>query len=206
MTYPNWNELTKSRRRLYDRWESETPTEILVRKPGEPRRPPLTIEELQEESDRLFGTNPTSEPPEPPAFTKSTYAGMLFGVAVGDAYGSGTLDPYASPPIGSFRLQPGEWTDDTALTLCTADSLFEADGFDPINHLDYLLRWLDTGYNSCKPYAYDIGGSIRRSLKAYRAKRAYRVLSPTGSGNGSLMRVAPIALWYALRPGTGLRY
>ena len=166
--------------------------------------PPASVSEKTRRRERWQSDPHAPSDSNAPPFTKSTYAGALLGVAVGDAFGTGVN--YNAPNTitemtggGPFHLQPGEWTDDTALTLCTADSLFEADGFDPINHLDYMLHWLDTGYNSCKPYAFDIGGSIRRSLKAYRETRVPSPY-PTGSGNGSLMRVAPIALWYALDP------
>lgn len=73
--------------------------------------------------------------------------GALFGLAVGDALGT-TLEfqPRPAEPVikgmmggGPFKLRPGEWTDDTAMTLCLADSLIDANGSDP---KDQMQRYL----------------------------------------------------------------
>lgn len=67
--------------------------------------------------------------PEDPVADRAI--GCLLGLAVGDALGT-TLEftrRDAHPPLtdmvggGPFRLQPGEWTDDTSMALCLADSL-----------------------------------------------------------------------------------
>jgi ADP-ribosylglycohydrolase len=67
------------------------------------------------------------------------YRGALVGLAVGDALGT-TLEfrpPRTFQPIddmvggGPFHLNPGEWTDDTSMALCLAESLVECGGFDP---------------------------------------------------------------------------
>ena len=59
------------------------------------------------------------------------YQGCMVGLAVGDAVGT-TVEfrPRDSfPPVtdmvggGPFGLNPGEWTDDTSMALCLADSL-----------------------------------------------------------------------------------
>ena len=67
------------------------------------------------------------------------YKGCLLGLAVGDALGT-TLEfrsPGSFEPIddmiggGPFGLKPGQWTDDTSMALCLAESLIECKGFDP---------------------------------------------------------------------------
>ena len=75
--------------------------------------------------------------------TISRYRGSLLGLAVGDALGT-TLE-FKSPgtflPItdmvggGPFNLEPGEWTDDTSMALCLAESLIEKEKFDPIDQM-----------------------------------------------------------------------
>ena len=62
---------------------------------------------------------------------KDRYRGSLLGLAVGDALGT-TLE-FKSPGIfepiddmvggGPFGLEPGQWTDDTSMALCLAESL-----------------------------------------------------------------------------------
>ena len=64
--------------------------------------------------------------------TQQRYRGCLLGLAVGDAVGT-TLEfkrPGSFRPItdmiggGPFHLAPGQWTDDTSMALCLAESLF----------------------------------------------------------------------------------
>jgi ADP-ribosyl-[dinitrogen reductase] hydrolase len=59
------------------------------------------------------------------------FRGSLLGLAAGDALGT-TLEfrtPGTFAPLddlvggGPFRLQPGQWTDDTSMALCLAESL-----------------------------------------------------------------------------------
>ena len=47
-----------------------------------------------------------------------------------------------------FRLRPGEWTDDTSMALCLAESLIECEGFGPIDQLRRYVRWYREGHNS----------------------------------------------------------
>lgn len=67
------------------------------------------------------------------------YRGALLGLATGDAVGTtlefkppGTFDPISDMVGGGpFRLKAGEWTDDTSMALCLAESLIEKQAFDP---------------------------------------------------------------------------
>ena len=68
--------------------------------------------------------------------TRSRYLGSLVGLAVGDALGT-TLEftePGSFDPIddmvggGPFHLEPGQWTDDTSMALCLAESLVKCGG------------------------------------------------------------------------------
>jgi ADP-ribosylglycohydrolase len=79
----------------------------------------------------------------------SRYRGVLLGLAAGDALGT-TLEfkaPGSFAPItdmvggGPFGLEPGQWTDDTSMALCLAESLVERQGFDARDQMDRYLRW-----------------------------------------------------------------
>jgi ADP-ribosyl-[dinitrogen reductase] hydrolase len=76
------------------------------------------------------------------------YKGCLCGLAVGDAVGT-TLEfqsPGSFEPIkdmvggGPFQLKPGQWTDDTSMALCLAESLIECGGFNPVDQLERYTR------------------------------------------------------------------
>ena len=61
---------------------------------------------------------------------------------------------------GRFRLQPGQWTDDTSMALCLAESLVERSGFVVANQMERYVRWRREGYLSSTLSCFDIGGSV----------------------------------------------
>jgi ADP-ribosylglycohydrolase len=96
-------------------------------------------------------------------------------LAVGDALGT-TLEfkaPGTFKPItdmtggGPFGLKPGQWTEDTAMALCLAESLIERRGFDPKHQMDRYCRWWKEGYLSSTGTCFDIGVTVRKSLESY---------------------------------------
>ena len=130
--------------------------------------------------------------------------GAFFGLAVGDALGT-TIefkrrDTY--PPVtdmtggGPFRLKPGEWTDDTSMALCLADSLIATKGaLDPVDLADRFVRWWKQGENSVTGRCFDIGNTTRAALASYRETGTPRGDdAPNSAGNGGIMRLAPAVL------------
>ena len=65
---------------------------------------------------------------------------------------------------GPFRLQPGQWTDDTSMALCLAESLVEKQGFDASDQMSRYVRWYREGYLSSTGRCFDIGNTTRRRL------------------------------------------
>lgn len=136
------------------------------------------------------------------------------GLAVCDALGT-TLEfksPGSFAPIddiqggGPFNLFPGQWTDDTSMTLCLAESMVEKMGFDPVDQLERYLRWYKDGYFSVKGYCFDIGGTTRAALAKFEETRKPYCgsISPRVSGNGSIMRLAPVPLFFAQTPALAI--
>ena len=133
------------------------------------------------------------------------------GLAVGDALGTtneflpkGIIEAGVKPLIndivggGPFFLQPGQWTDDTSMALCLAMSLLEKNGFDPKDQMDKYLNWVDEGYMSSNGKCFDIGNTTAEALEKYR-KTGDPYAGSTeskNSGNGSLMRLAPIPMYF----------
>lgn len=141
--------------------------------------------------------------------------GALIGLAVGDALGT-TLEfqrPGTFQPItdlvggGPFGLEPGQWTDDTSMALCLAESLVESRGFDPRDQMERYVRWWREGHWSSTGTCFDIGNTTREALA--RFERSGEPFSgptdPNSAGNGSLMRLAPIAIAYAHDPAEAVR-
>lgn len=100
---------------------------------------------------------------------------------------------------GKFQLEPGQWTDDTSLALCIASSLIATGSFDLRDQLERFLRWRDAGEFSSTGKCFGIGQQTLRALLDYnRSGQLTRKASSTWrSGNGSLMRLAPIPLVFA---------
>lgn len=70
--------------------------------------------------------------------------GALLGLACGDAVGTtvefrprGSFEPLTDMVGGGpFNLKPGQWTDDTTMALCLAESLLECGGFDARDQME----------------------------------------------------------------------
>jgi ADP-ribosylglycohydrolase len=145
---------------------------------------------------------------------RSRYRGALLGLAAGDALG--TTVEFTSPgefePLteiiggGPFRLKPGEWTDDTSMALCLAESLITCNGFDPVHQLETYVRWYREGHWSVKGRCFDIGTTTVRSLQRFEQTRQSFCgpTSPDLAGNGSLMRLAPVPLAFARGPAEAI--
>lgn len=138
--------------------------------------------------------------------------GALLGMAAGDALGT-TLEfsrPEAIPfPAlnggphtsitggGPFDVEPGQVTDDTQLACCLASSLVANGGFDALDLAKRYVAWSDV--------AFDIGnqtgaslGLVRKGVSPLDAGRQVWLLNgKRPAGNGSLMRTAPIGVFFA---------
>jgi ADP-ribosylglycohydrolase len=139
--------------------------------------------------------------------TADRYRGALLGLACGDALGT-TLEfrpPGSFSPIrdivggGPFGLRPGQWTDDTSMALCLAESLVETGGFNPVDQLERYVRWWRRGHLSSTGSCFDIGVQTAEALAAFERQPSPEPGSgnPDRAGNGSIMRLAPVPLRYA---------
>ncbi len=136
------------------------------------------------------------------------YRGCLLGLAAGDALGT-TLEfkhPGSFECIddmvggGPFHLEPGQWTDDTSMALCLAASLIEEDRFDPRDQMQRFVRWWREGYMSPTGECFDIGITVSEALSRfeYTGDPYAGSTDPFSAGNGSLMRLAPVPMYYAI--------
>jgi ADP-ribosyl-[dinitrogen reductase] hydrolase len=133
--------------------------------------------------------------------------GMLLGLAIGDALGAAVEFevPGSFEPVIGYRgggphgLEPGEWTDDTSMALALADSIAE-EGWDLNDQAQRYLAWWQTGAYSVNGRVFDIGTTTVAALQRFQQSgNAWTSGDPSelASGNGSLMRLAPVPLAYA---------
>lgn len=141
-------------------------------------------------------------------------AGSLTGLLVGDALGvpyefhsADSLPPVEliefQPPAGFRRshgsVLPGTWSDDGAQALVLLDSLLVQEGLDLEHFSKGLLRWMAEGFCAVDGKVFDVGIQTSRALGRLAAGIPPRQAGPAGerdNGNGSLMRVLPVALWH----------
>lgn len=148
---------------------------------------------------------------------QSRFRGGISGLLLGDAANVSYEfnPPETLVPIGDrIDMQPprdfqrtysvpvGTWSDDGALALCLLESLVERGCFDPVDQTRRMVDWLDRGHLAVDDHVFDVGFTTRDSLGKARSLLA-QGLSPVGqgavneqsAGNGTLMRILPLALW-----------
>jgi ADP-ribosyl-[dinitrogen reductase] hydrolase len=133
--------------------------------------------------------------------------GALLGLATGDAVGTTVefMRPGSFEPVtdmvggGPFGLEPGQWTDDTSMALCLAESLVDQGGHDPTDQMRRYLRWWREGYFSPTGRCFDIGTTTRSQLARFEGTGEPHdpSVDEESAANGSLMRLAPVAIRWA---------
>ena len=143
--------------------------------------------------------------------------GIMLGMAIGDAMGAGyefkpvrydgkDKNPMENSSNTKFGMKPGQWTDDTSMGLCLADSLLMNKG--QLNQHDLMHRflcWWKGGYNNAfrkEPiprHSVGLGGNISMSFKYYMKKPVPETEAgdKNTSGNGSIMRNAAIPICFS---------
>lgn len=130
--------------------------------------------------------------------------GMLLGLAIGDALGAAVEfeSPNTFEPVAGFRdggphrLAPGEWTDDTSMALALADSIASA-GWNLDDQAERYLAWWRRGKYSVNGRCFDIGMTTACALERFEKSRNALTSGddhPRASGNGSIMRLAPVPI------------
>ncbi len=168
-------------------------------------RSPDAIETTcQEEHVRRCRPQSPAVPPRTADSVRDRALGAFLGLAVGDAVGT-TLEfctRDAKPRLddmvggGPFNLPPGGWTDDTSMALALADSLAARGALDCHDLMDRFVRWWRHGDYSHTGHCFDIGITTRQALEKYQetGDPCAGSTDPDTAGNGSLMRLAPVAL------------
>lgn len=138
----------------------------------------------------------------------------MLGLLVGDALGvpyefhvPSNLPPRdaleMTPPEGFRRshlgVPPGTWSDDGAHALALLDTLLTEGGWEPEAFGRRLVRWWHEGAYTPDGQPFDIGNQTTRALDRLERGMPADQAGPRGerdNGNGSLMRVLPLALWH----------
>lgn len=134
----------------------------------------------------------------------------LLGLVVGDCIGTsvefrtrGSFTPLTDMIGGGpFGLAPGQFTDDSSMALCLGESLLACNGFDARDQATRYLRWWREGHWSSTGECFDIGNAVREALTGFErgiVPTPGALWGPTRentAGNGSLMRLAPVPIYW----------
>jgi ADP-ribosylglycohydrolase len=135
-------------------------------------------------------------------------AGVLLGMACGDALGAGYE---FGPPLpegtvvtmvggGQFDWAPGEWTDDTSMAVPIARAIAAGRDLADDRVLDDIVaewvEWARTAPDVGIQLRAVLGGAVPTAAGVRAAARAHHDRNGRSAGNGSLMRTAPVALAY----------
>jgi ADP-ribosylglycohydrolase len=97
---------------------------------------------------------------------------------------------------GTWDQPPGTWSDDGALMLALLDSLLTR-AFDTTDQAKRALAWYREGRYAPGGHVFDVGRTTRRAMEALESGESAEEAGPTDEqscGNGSLMRILPLAL------------
>ena len=143
---------------------------------------------------------------------------LIIGHAVGDALGVpvefASRERLEAEPVtemrgyGTHKVPAGTWSDDTSMTLCLLESLTRLMKVDYQDIMNNFLKWMEEGEFTATGITFDVGITTRHALLRSRpdpisAKMGKKGIDPLlcgedseySNGNGSLMRIAPMALY-----------
>ncbi|CAM4780585.1 unnamed protein product [Rotaria magnacalcarata] len=133
---------------------------------------------------------------------------------------------------GTWGLKKGQFTDDTSMALCLATSLIARQDFVLYDQLVRYKWWLQNGYMSSTEKCFDIGMAICDSLLEFKRRQKvfaakYQIpfeqmdfladfdllkmfdvycSNDGAAGNGALMRLAPVPLFFYRQPTLAVEY
>lgn len=151
------------------------------------------------------------EPPVDPAavqWLRSRYQGALLGLACGDAIGA-TMQfrkPGQAAPIsgliggGHWQLPPGAWTDDTAISLCLAESLITEEKFDATDQRRRYRRWRQESHLTSTGQCVGITAQMAAALRREDASEPPVERGFAAGGAHAVTRAGVVALFAASHP------
>lgn len=130
----------------------------------------------------------------------------IIGLIIGDALGVPVEFSYRETlkknPVtgmrgyGTYNMPPGTWSDDSSMTIATMYSILNKKCIDYADIMDEFCKWAFEGKHTPHGERFDIGNTTSRGLDRYRKGEEPLKSGGTSThdnGNGSLMRILPLA-------------
>lgn len=140
------------------------------------------------------------------SFIKDSVYGFVVGDAIGVPIEFEDRKKLMNNPVtsmkgyGSYDVPEGTWSDDTSMTLATMDSIIQQKGKINYNDMaDKFCNWLNNADYTATNEVFDIGITTKYALIRYWDDKSDATTCGgtdlNENGNGSLMRMLPIALY-----------
>lgn len=128
----------------------------------------------------------------------------VYGFAVGDALGvpyefkkRNTFHCRHMVGFGTWNQPPGTWSDDTSMVLATCDSIRERGSIDPYDIMTKFVKWRHYAHYTAHENVFDVGGTTERAIANFAVYGLpigeCGLQDEYSNGNGSLMRILPLA-------------
>lgn len=130
----------------------------------------------------------------------------IIGLVIGDALGvpvefkyreSLKIDPVTKMEgYGTYNMPPGTWSDDSSMTIATMASIVNKNGIDYDDIMKEFIEWIENGKYTQYLDTFDYGMTTLHGIMNY--KHGIDAIKCGGTderdnGNGSLMRILPLA-------------
>lgn len=133
----------------------------------------------------------------------------VIGLAMGDAMGVplefSIRKKLIEHPVtsmlgyGSHDVPAGSWSDDTTMTICEIESFNKNNKFDYDDIMKNYIKWVMNGEFTSTGELFDIGRTCLKAIRKYDEGKTSAIecgsTSIESNGNGSLMRILPVALY-----------
>ena len=137
-----------------------------------------------------------------------TVRSMIYGLATADALGvpvefTSRARLRKNPVVdmrsdGAWEQPAGTWSDDTSMALATMESIGRLKQIDLEDIMNNFVEWLENDEFTANNHCFDVGNTTATAIENYLngAPVSQCGLTEAGSnGNGSLMRIVPMALY-----------
>lgn len=150
---------------------------------------------------------------------KNMWLNGMMGLVVGDALGCPVqfltreeIRNRKQGPVvameghGTYDMPVGTWTDDSSMALATLDSIIQNEAINLDDIMHKFNEWEVHGKYTPFGFSFDEGYTCKTALLCYRADADTSICGQTdehSNGNGSLMRILPACLYYAMAQEDG---
>lgn len=162
--------------------------------------------ETEEQRGFVRSFNPVGSP-------EKQFREALLGAAVGDALGvpveftgrrARRTDPVATMrEFGTHNQPAGTWSDDTSMILATMEGFLKAGGYSPVAAMEEFSAWLNSARHTPHGSVFDVGNATSQAIRRFDSGTPATQCGGSeewSNGNGSLMRILPVALAFGDDP------